>query len=177
MNPKFLYHGSQYLFEKLIPQQSNDTTEDGSKLGIYACEYFNSVIPFAFPIRWYPDPLLCDDKSLWYGPSPTGKGYFSISSEGKELDDKTLFKTIIEHGSINPNGFGYVYKVSSEHFEKIDSWQWITYKEIQPIEVIKIMVADYWHIISFSNESLKINKSLYPSDTLYINFQPSTDEN
>ena len=179
MKPDFLYHGSQYLFETLIPQQSNDNTEEGSKLAIYACEYFNLVIPFALPIRWYPDPLLSDDKTLWC-PSPTGKGFFGVAygrDPSEDMDDKTWMEITVEHGSINPDGFGYVYKVSSEHFEKIDNWQWVTTKEIHPIEVIKIMVADYWHIISFSSKALEINKSLYPSDTLYLNIQPRADEN
>ena len=176
MKPEFLYHGSQYLFETLIPQKSKDDTEIGSQLAIYACEYFNFVIPFALPVRWYPDPFVCDDKSFWY-PSPTGKGSFSCFPCGNDLNDKTLFNTIVDYGSINPNGFGYVYKVSSEHFEKLDSWQWSTAKEIQPIEVIKIMVADYWHTVSFSDKSLEINKLLYPSDTLYSKNTPSPNEN
>ena len=143
LKPEFLYHGSQYLLDVLIPQQSNDNTEIGSKFAVYACEDFNSVIPFALPIRWYPD-------------NPAGKRSFSCH-EGKVL---------IEYGSLNPKGFGYVYKVSSEHFEKIDDWQWVSDKEIQPIEIIKINVEDYWHNISFSDEALEINKLLYSGEKL-----------
>ena len=93
---------------------------------------------------------------------------------GDDLENKTFqsWKTIVEYGSINPNGVGYVYKVSSEHFEKIDNWQWITTEEIRPIEVMEIKVADYWHSIAFSEEAFEINKSVYPSDTLYLNIQP-----
>jgi hypothetical protein len=174
MKPEFLYHGSQYLFETLIPQQSNDQTEIGSQLAIYACEYINLVIPFLLPIRWYPDPLTSNDKDFWY-PRPCGKGHYSCNTDGGALDNKAVWKTVVEYGSIDPNGFGYVYKISSEYFEKMDSWQWVTKKEVRPIEVIKIMVADYWHTVSFTNETLEINKSLYPSDTLYLNIQPRTD--
>jgi hypothetical protein len=88
MKPDFLYHGSQYLFETLIPKQAKDNSEIGSQYAIYACEHFNSVIPFALPIRWYPD-------------NPAGKRSFSCHQD----------KTLIEYGSINPNGFGYVYKI------------------------------------------------------------------
>ena len=146
MKPDFLYHGSQYLFEALIPNQAKDNTKIGSQFAIYACEDFDSVIPFALPIRWYPD-------------NPTGKRSFSCHKD----------KVLIEYGSIAPNGFGYVYKISSEHFEKIDDWQWIATKETQTINVTKIKVQDYWHNISFSDEALETNKLLYPSDTLYLN--------
>jgi|GEM_PF-181155 Nucleoside 2-deoxyribosyltransferase. len=138
LKPEFLYHGSQYLFDVLIPQQSSDNTDTGSKFAVYACENFNSAIPFALPIRWYPD-------------NPDGKRAFSCHDG----------KTLIEYGSINPKGFGYVYKVSSEYFEKVDNWQWVSDREVQPIEVTKIHVEDYWHDISFSNEALEINKLLY----------------
>jgi len=144
--PEYLYHGSQYFLETLFPKQAKDSSKIGSQCAIYACEDFKSAIPFALPIRWYPD-------------NPTGKKSFSCRKD----------KILIEYGSINPNGVGYIYKISSEYFEKIDDWQWITSKEIQPIEVTKIKVEDYWHNISFSNEALEINKLLYPSDTLYLN--------
>jgi len=144
--PEYLYHGSQYFLEILIPQKAKDNSAIGSQFAIYACEHFSSVIPFALPIRWYPD-------------NPTGKRSFSCHRD----------KTLIEYGSIDPNGVGYVYKINSEYFEKIDDWQWTTTKEIHPIEITKINVADYWHNISFSDEALKINKLLYPSDTLYLN--------
>lgn len=146
MKPTFLYHGSQYLLGALIPKQAKDNTDIGSQFALYACADFNSVVPFALPIRWYPD-------------NPAGKRSFSCHKD----------KTLIEYGSINPDGVGYVYKINSDHFEKIDDWQWIATEEIRPIEVTKIRVEDYWHNISFSNEALEINKLLYPSDTLYLN--------
>ena len=145
MKPNFLYHGSQYLFDVLTPKQAKDNTEIGSKFATYACEDFNFVIPFALPVRWYPD-------------NPTGRRSFSCNED----------KILVEYGSINPKGFGYVYKVNSAYFEKTDDWQWISVKEIQPIEIVKINVQDYWHNISFSNESLEINKLLYPSDIFYL---------
>ena len=145
MKPDYLYHGSQYLFEVLMPNQAKDNTSIGSQLAIYACEDFNLAIPFALPIRWYPD-------------DPTGKRSFSCSNG----------KVLIEYGYINPNGFGYVYKISSKDFEKIDNRQWVSAKETQILEVTKISVADYWHNISFTDIALEINKRLYPSETLYL---------
>ena len=150
MKPEFLYHGSQYVIETLIPRQAKDSGEIGSQLGIYACEHCEEVIRFAMPIRWYPD-------------NPTGRRLWSFLPEDK---------LIIEYGSINPYGIGYIYKISSKNFEKIDNWQWISMKETAVIDSCKIKVEDYWHLIEFSVESLRANKLLYPSDTLYLNKFP-----
>lgn len=147
MKPEFLYHGSQYILDTLIPKQAKDSSEIGTQLGIYACEYPEDVIRFAMPIRWYPD-------------NPTGRRVWSFLPEGK---------LIIEYGSINPFGVGYVYKIRSENFNKIDDWQWVSTKETPVIDSTKIKVEEYWELIFFSEEALKVNKLLYPSDTLYLN--------
>ena len=145
MKPKFLYHGSQYLIKTLVPKQANDSTEIGSQLRIYACRYWEEAIRFALPIRWYPD-------------NPTGRKSWSFFAEGK---------LVIEYGSINPCGVGYIYKISSTNFEQIDNWQWVSAEETAVVSATKIRVEDYWHLIEFSEEALKANKLLYPSDTLY----------
>jgi len=150
MKPEFLYHGSQYIVETLIPKQANDSTEIGSQFKIYACKCWEEAVRFALPIRWYPD-------------NPTGKKSWSFFADGK---------LVIEYGSINPYGVGYIYKISSNNFEKIDSWQWVSTKEAAVLSSTKIRVEDYWHIIEFSSEALQINKQLYPSDTLYQNKLP-----
>jgi len=147
IKPEFLYHGSQYIVETLVPRQAIDSTEIGSKLGIYACEHWEQVIRFALPIRWYPD-------------DPTGIRSWSFTNEDKLL---------IEHGSINPYGTGYIYKISSKHFEKIDNWQWLSTTEAPVIDSTEIKVQDYWHLIEFSKEALHANKLLYPSSKLYMN--------
>ena len=156
MNPKFLYHGSPHHFEILVPQQAKGANEKESKFAIYACEHFHQVIPFALPIRWYPD-------------KPSGKRDYSC--------DWNTGRTVIKYGSIDPDGFGYVYKFSSDGFEKIDDFQWTSCNEVVPIKVTRIAVNDYWHTIKFSNEALEINKLLYPSDTLYSIPPSQTVEN
>ena len=53
--PKYLYHGSQYKLDILIPQQAAGGRDIDSLKAIYAAETMDEVIPFALPIRWYPD--------------------------------------------------------------------------------------------------------------------------
>lgn len=136
--PEYLYHGSQYLLDIIKPQIAKGNCKLESMTAIYAAETIKEVIPFALPIRWYPD-------------TPDGKRVFQCNKGITEL----------AYGSIDPNGIGYVYKVKSDSFKKIDEWQWISESEIIPEEVIKIKVSDYIDTIIFSDEAKVINKSLY----------------
>lgn len=131
--PKYLYHGSQYKLDILIPQQAAGGRDIDSMKAIYAAGTLNEVIPFALPIRWYPD-------------NPEGRRDF-------ECRDGKVF---LNYGSLDPNGVGYVYKVKSDSFEKIDEWQWVSVESCDPVEVIEIKVADYLDRVIFSKEAKRI---------------------
>ena len=137
--PQYVYHGSQYLFDVIRPQQACGASEKESQKAIYAAETIEEVIPFALPIRWYPD-------------DPTGNKSF-FCEKGK---------TFIEYGSLDPNGIGYVYKLRADTFEKLDEWQWISRTEIIPDEVICIPVRVYLHTVTFSEKAKANSKSDYP---------------
>ncbi|MBP5491190.1 MAG: GNAT family N-acetyltransferase [Lachnospiraceae bacterium] len=139
--PKVVYHGSQYLFDVLMPRQANGQCEAEAQMGIYAAATMEEVIPFALPFRFYPD-------------CPEGK--LSFDSDGT--------KSFLRYGSINPNGKGYVYVLPSDSFELVDEWEWLSRTPVKPIKVIEISVKDYWHTISFSEEAKKIQRELYGAD-------------
>ena len=136
--PEYLYHGSQYLFDIVKPQQACGTCTQDSQMAIYAAENINEVIPFALPIRWYPD-------------DPTGKRSFYCNNG----------KTYIEYGSLDPDGIGYVYKLPSASFKKIDEWQWVSFCELVPEEIIRINVRDYLHTVEFSDKAKNIQNELF----------------
>lgn len=136
--PEYLYHGSQYRFDVVIPHAASGECERESLKAIYAAETVDAVIPFALPIRWYPD-------------SPEGRREFTCRDGVIRL----------RYGSLNPDGVGYVYKLKSEGFEKIDGWQWISRQEAVPEEIMEIRVRDYLNRVSFSEEAKEINDLLY----------------
>jgi len=136
--PQYLYHGSQYKFDIVMPQQACGACERESLLAIYAAESVEKVIPFALPIRWYPD-------------NPEGK-------KSMECNDGI---TKLLYGSLNPDGVGYVYKIKADTFEKLDDWQWVSKESCVPVEVMEIKVKDYLHTVEFSKEAEKINQELY----------------
>ena len=136
--PQHVYHGSQYLFDVVRPQQACGANAQESQKAIYAAQTIEEVIPFALPIRWYPD-------------DPTGKRAFSCKNG----------KTFIEYGSLDPNGVGYVYKLKADTFEKLDEWQWISISDVIPDEIIYIRVKDYMNTVSFSEKAMEIQNQLF----------------
>lgn len=136
--PEYLYHGSQYKLDMLLPQQAAGGQDIDSMMAIYAAGTIDEVIPFALPIRWYPD-------------SPEGRRDFECR------DGKVLLK----YGSLDPGGMGYVYKVRADSFVKIDTWQWVSRERCQPVEVLEIKVADYLDRVLFSEEAEKIRQRLF----------------
>lgn len=70
-------------------------------------------------------------------------------------------KTFLEYGSLDPNGIGYVYKIKSDTFTKIDDWQWVSSVSVVPEEVITIKVSDYINTVVFSEDAKEIQKKLY----------------
>ena len=142
--PEFLYHGSPYLFDILEPQQARGANSQESQKAIYAGTKFEHVIPFALPIRWYPD-------------DPSGKRDFSCEICLVPPQSKTF----LHYGSLDPNGIGYVYKLKSDSFTKIDNWQWVSEISVVPEEVFTIKVSDYIDTVVFSDEADEIQKMLY----------------
>ena len=138
--PQYVYHGSQYLFDIVRPQQARGANAHESQKAIYAAETIEEVIPFALPIRWFPD-------------DPTGKRIFSCTNG----------KTFIEYGSLDPNGVGYIYKLKADTFEKLDEWQWISMSDIVPDEIICIQVKDHIDSVTFSDEATEIQNMLFGS--------------
>lgn len=143
--PEYLYHGSPYLFDIVQPRQASGANTQESQKAIYAGTKFEFAIPFALPIRWYPD-------------DPTGKRAFSCEICLRPPQSKTF----LEYGTLDPNGVGYVYKLKSDSFVKMDSWQWVSHSEVVPVEIITIKVSDYLHTVVFSDTAKEIQKSIYP---------------
>lgn len=143
--PKYLYHGSPYLFDIVKPQQARGANEQESQNAIYAGTKPEFVVPFALPIRWYPD-------------DPSGKRAFSCEIALRPPQSKTF----LNYGSLDPDGVGYIYKLRSDSFVKIDTWQWVSHVEVVPVEIITIKVSDHINTVVFSDEAKEIQKKLYP---------------
>jgi len=132
-----VFHGSQYDLDTIKPMQASGQCECESLNGIYAAGA-KEVVPFALPIRCYPD-------------SPDGKRSFEC--EGG--------MTRLLYGSLDPAGKGYIYKLTSDSFSKMDDWQWVSDTPCEIVEKMTINVKDFLHTVEFSDEAKEIQNKLY----------------
>lgn len=113
--PKFLYHGSRTQLSKLTPQQAKGDGICDNHFGIYAIE--NKQIAAFFALSMHGLDL--DSR-------------FSIDIKGGQAY-LTLFRTEVDWSKK-----GYLYTLSSDHFEKIDESQWLAQRDVLPekIEIV-----------------------------------------
>ena len=139
--PMYLFHGSTMRFERLEPMQAHGACEIESLKAIYAAESLHEVIPFALPLRWYPD-------------EPGGKKSFTCDAG----------KTYVEYGYVDLNRDGYVYRVKSDTFYKIDEWQWVSEEPVEPLEVLAIPAKKMMHTVTFSEKAKEIQNRMFPPE-------------
>ncbi|MBR4086089.1 MAG: DUF402 domain-containing protein [Lachnospiraceae bacterium] len=139
--PMYLFHGSTLRFDRLEPQQAHGACDKESLRAIYAAESLREVIPFALPLRWYPD-------------EPGGKRSFSCDAG----------KTYVEQGYVDINRMGYVYRVKPDTFQKIDEWQWISEEAVEPLEVLAIPGKNMLHTVTFSKEARESQNRMFPAN-------------
>jgi hypothetical protein len=56
----------------------------------------------------------------------------------------------IQAGSLQKDGVGYVYKVTTNQFEELDELQWITYEVVTPLESEVIQAQDFLRWIEYT---------------------------
>ncbi len=139
--PMYLFHGSTMRFDRLEPQQAHGACEKESLMAIYAAESLQEVIPFALPLRWYPD-------------EPGGKRSFTCDAG----------RTYVEYGYVDINRDGYVYRVKADTFKKIDEWQWVSEEAVEPLEVLAIPGKKMLHTVTFSEEARKSQNIMFPPE-------------
>ena len=118
---EYLYHGSPYKYDILIPNQAFDIGfEAGCQLAVYATSNRNMALCFAL------GSVADSEKEVERTMMP-------------EYGDKMLFK----NGHPNYGGKGYLYKLDKSKFTHAMGTQWVCYEEIIPEEIIEIQVNDY----------------------------------
>lgn len=123
-----VYHGSSKLVSSLIPHQAWDIGfEAGCQNAVYATTNMNMAIAFA--LGGIPD----ENNELEREMMP-------------EQGDIMTFKK----GTPNYGGVGYVYVLNKADFIYAMGSQWVSDHEVFPIEIIKINVDDYLHLIRIS---------------------------
>lgn len=125
--PPVLFHGSPYKLDIIVPNQATglgNRTNDRLN-SVYASDERNYAIMFALNI-------LADKKGV--------KGW-SISWT------PDLLKVVIEEGKLDLTTEGYLYRLPSDTFRKVERFQWVSDIPVKPIECEIIKPTDHLHWI------------------------------
>lgn len=117
---KYLFHGSPYKFDTLIPNQAIDSMfEAGCQFAVYATS--NKYMAICFALGNVEEK---EDAERIMMP---------------EYGNKMVFK------NCHPNygQKGYVYVLDKELFTHAMGSQYVSYENVRPIDIIEINVDDY----------------------------------
>lgn len=62
---------------------------------------------------------------------------------------------------LTPEGIGYIYRLKSDSFNRIDEWEWVSQSECEIVEKIPVNVKDFLHTVQFSPEAQQIQEKLF----------------
>lgn len=121
-NPKYLFHGSSKLLEKLEPRQSKDKyNAENEDCAIFLSSWFINAAAYAFRSK-------LKEINEYYS--------FRMNNNG------ILPAMEYEVENIPENLFGYIYVLKKEEDITKDSYEYTTqyrcYHELEPIKVIKV---------------------------------------
>jgi hypothetical protein len=130
LTPKILYHGSSERLEHLEPRQATGVGESRDQQhAVYATHH--RMLAIAFAMRGIPDS---QGDLLW---------------ELKTESDPP--QIIYSAGTPRIGKTGFLYQFSSDGFEAVDDWQWVSKNKVLPIAVEEFLVDDYLNWVTYTN--------------------------
>lgn len=127
-NPKYLFHGSPKLLDKLVPIMSHDSdnTKENIACAVFLFPSFLKATPYAFK-----DTIKANSKNLKYDfMIPNGNEYPLMKMKNVIIDE-------------NMYGYIYVFKKDIDMIKDDNSYQYKCYKEIEPVDIVKVYYKDY----------------------------------
>jgi hypothetical protein len=130
VKPHYLYHGTCKKLDLLKPTQGVGHGMVDNEYGVYAVSERDLAIPFAISYRALGDGAV-----------------FSVETSRRPP------RVVLRNTDVDWDKVGYVYKVSSKTFERIDSDQWLSRVPVEPVETEEINPVSYLNWIVYKPES------------------------
>ncbi|MFC4257546.1 hypothetical protein ACFOZ5_00720 [Marinobacter lacisalsi] len=128
--PEHLYHGFRQRMDLLKPSQGVGYGKADDRYGIYAVSERALAIPFA----------------IAYWPLAKNAAF--------SVDTTTLPPHILlKHTDVEWDEMGYLYTVSSDSFEQVDTDQWVSRDPVVPVSVEEVRPEDYRSWIEYTDEN------------------------
>lgn len=137
-NPKFLFHGSPYKLEKLIPKMTNDTSGNANNIAtaVFLFPSFLKSTPYAFK-----DTIKKNSEGLeWNFEIPNSDTYPLMI-----MSNVNIYEDMI--------GYIYVFKKNDSMIKDEDSYQYKCYEELYPFDVVEIHYRDFSEYYELKNNT------------------------
>lgn len=120
--PEFIYHASGKRLDRLVPIKATGYEEEnGCETGVYGYETVKQCIPFAL----------------------------SFSGKRDSYIDDVTSEIYLKRAGLNEEGKGYICKLSSKTFERLDEIQFISKETVIPLEIIEIVTSEHLDIVKY----------------------------
>lgn len=139
-NPKYLFHGSTKIMNKITPHQSIDSSDNKNNIAnaIFLFPSFLKATPYAFK-----DKIKEISEGLaWNFVIPNTNHFPLMIMENVNIDDDII---------------GYIYVFEKKDYMKKDekSYQYKCYDDLIPCDVVEVRYRDYKEYYKIENVSFK----------------------
>ncbi len=137
-NPTYLFHGSPYKLEKLVPRASHDSkgNSDNIATAVFLFPSFLKATPYAFMRT-----IIDNSRDLpWDFKIPNSDTFPLMTMSNVNIDDNMV-------------GYIYVFKKSDAMIKDEESYQYKCYEELVPYDVVQIAYKDFSPYYELKNPS------------------------
>ncbi|MCI8545007.1 MAG: hypothetical protein HFH09_02115 [Bacilli bacterium] len=140
-NPKYLFHGSPYKLDRLIPQTSHDSkgNKENVATAIFLFPSFLKSTPYAFM-----GTIIANSEGLpWDFEIPNSNSFPLMTMSNVNIDENMV-------------GYIYVFEKSNKMIKDEKSYQYKCYDELAPCDMVTITYKDFYQYY----ELRSLNKSM-----------------
>lgn len=127
-NPKYLFHGSSYKLNKIIPKTSQDSTGnvDNIATAIFLFPSFLNATPYAFM-----KTIIANSEKLdWSFEIPNSNTFPLMTMSNVNINENII-------------GYIYVFEKNDRMIKDEKSYQYKCYEELVPFDIVTIDYKDF----------------------------------
>lgn len=131
-HPKYLFHGSPILTDKIVPNLSHDdgVNKSNEELALFLFPVFKKTVPYALK-KAFCKPIEGVEQE---------ESYFETSLRGISYPFATIKNRVIDE---EEKGYVYVFLKDETMVKDKDNYQYRCYHELIPIDIIEVKFKDF----------------------------------
>ena len=158
-NPKYLFHGSPYKLEKIVPHVSHDSNDNANNIAnaVFLFPSFLKSTPYAFM-----QTIIDNSGNLpWDFDIPNSDVFQLMTMSNVNIDENMI-------------GYIYVFEKKENMIKDEKTYQYKCYEELIPCDVVEIRFEDYSQYYDLKLSTM-INRNIGIRRESFPNFYKKTD--